>query len=124
VSGFGGEVCTGFAPVESNWPASPLLTPEAVLFVDSQVGVCFTRFSSRLLRYAGGRVSEAELALPLVELAADGNRLFALVSEGPTPESVNEDAGPGCSNARPCEIESIGVPTFRGRRFVPRRLYP
>ena len=112
----GTESCTGGEEdlVEEEWPAPPLVSGEAALFPELELGGCYTRFTAALVQYREGRRRLGKAAIPIVELARDGADTYGLVAQRPSSEQ-----DPGCSPALPCTLERVSTPPLRPSHYKP-----
>jgi hypothetical protein len=107
----GHEACPGPTPphtLEYLWPEPPLAVGAQALLPELAGFSCFESFGAVLLAHGPtpGRGREATLPGPVLGLAAEGSRRFAVVP-GVTPAGLDS---PGCSPKVPCMLEQIEVP--------------
>jgi hypothetical protein len=123
--GFAHEACNSPLPphtLEYRWPEPPIAVGTHALLPELEAFSCFESFGSVVRAHGSspGRGEEAALALPVLGLAAEGPRRFAVVP-GPTPPLRDS---PGCSVRVPCTLEQVEVPALTRAAELPFLPFP
>ena len=102
--------------------AAPIAAGASALLPELEGFSCFESFGAVLLAHGAspGRGREATLAGPVLGVAAEGSRRYAVVP-GPTPPLRDS---PGCSAAVPCTLEQLEVPALKPSASPPFKPFP